>query len=205
MEFPGRVVLTAPYLDVGGSGYIVTLSHTIHEGRPAAMHSGTDAVVAVVGVDFSMGFLYKLLLDTMPFCEEKNIKCFLMDDKGYLIAHPSLTETSGRQPLEQQHITHKESLLAHDILSHRGFVTKRVCNNFSDRTMQRFYQFNTSVTGILTNLVHGEHCVQYQVIALSGTNVFLGVVNQTCDVTTAFCPCSTVCWLNYWPNEGLPA
>lgn len=191
MEFPGRVVLTAPYLDVGGSGYIVTLSHTIHEGRPAGGHSGADAVVAVVGIDFSMGFLYKLLLDTMPFCEEKNIKCFLMDDKGYLIAHPSLTETSGRQPLEQQHITHKESLLAHDILSHRGFVTKRVCNNFSDRTMQRFYQFNTSVSGILTNLVHGEHCVQYQVIALSGTNVFLGVVNQTCDVTTAFCPCST--------------
>ncbi|KAE8746531.1 hypothetical protein FOCC_FOCC006765 [Frankliniella occidentalis] len=191
MEFPGRVVLTAPYLDVGGAGYIVTLSHTIFEGRPAALHSSNDAVVAVIGVDFTMGYLYKLLLDTMPFCEERNIKCFLMDDKGYLIAHPSLTETSGRQPLEQQHITHKESLLAHDILSHKGFVTKRVCNNFSDRTMQRFYQFNTSVSGILTNLVHGEHCVQYQVIALSGTNVFLGVVNQTCDVTTAFCPCST--------------
>lgn len=191
MEFPGQVVLSAPYLDVGGAGYIVTLSHTIHEGRPDAIHSSKQAVVAVVGVDFSMGYFYKLLLDTMSFCEEKNIKCFLMDDKGYLIAHPSLTETSGRQPLEQQHITHKESLLAHDILSHKGFVTKRVCNNFSDRTMQRFYQFNTSVTGILTNLVHGEHCVQYQVIALSGTNVFLGVVNQTCDVTTAFCPCST--------------
>lgn len=187
MEYPGRVVLTAPYLDVGGAGYIVTMSHTIH--TPQGLESG---VVAVLGVDFSMGYLYKLLLDTMPFCEEKNIKCFLMDDKGYLIAHPSLTETSGRQPLEQQHITHKESLLAHDILSHKGLVTKRVCNNFSDRTMQRFYQFNTSVTGVLTNLVHGEHCVQYQVMALSGTNVFLGVVNQTCDVTTAFCPCSTV-------------
>ena len=33
MEFPGQVTLTAPYLDSGGAGYVVTLSHTIFEGR----------------------------------------------------------------------------------------------------------------------------------------------------------------------------
>lgn len=30
---PGRVVLSAPYLDAGGAGYIVTVSHTIYEGK----------------------------------------------------------------------------------------------------------------------------------------------------------------------------
>ncbi len=33
MEYPGKVTLTSPYLDVGGAGYIVTLSHTIYEGK----------------------------------------------------------------------------------------------------------------------------------------------------------------------------
>lgn len=33
VEFPGKVTLTAPYLDHGGAGYIVTISHTIYEGK----------------------------------------------------------------------------------------------------------------------------------------------------------------------------
>jgi len=32
-EYPGQTVLTAPYLDVGGAGYIVTISHTIYERK----------------------------------------------------------------------------------------------------------------------------------------------------------------------------
>jgi len=32
MEHPGQIVLTSPYLDLGGAGYIVTVSHTIYEG-----------------------------------------------------------------------------------------------------------------------------------------------------------------------------
>jgi hypothetical protein len=31
--YPGMVTVTAPYLDAGGAGYIVTLSHTIYEGK----------------------------------------------------------------------------------------------------------------------------------------------------------------------------
>lgn len=33
IEYPGKVTLTAPYLDSGGAGYIVTMSHTIYEGK----------------------------------------------------------------------------------------------------------------------------------------------------------------------------
>lgn len=45
---------------------------------------------------------------------------------------------------------------------------------------------------VLTNLVHGEHCIRYQIVAVQGTNLFVGIVNQTCESATAFCPCSTV-------------
>ena len=33
LEYPGKVTLTAPYLDKGGAGYIVTISHTIYDGK----------------------------------------------------------------------------------------------------------------------------------------------------------------------------
>ena len=33
-------------------------------------------------------------------------RCFLMNDYGYLVAHKSLFETTGKGPLEQEHVTH---------------------------------------------------------------------------------------------------
>ncbi len=62
-----------------------------------------------------------------------------MDDRGYLISHPSLIEPNGKGPVEEQHITHKEPLVANDILNHIGFVRKKLCNSYNDRTVQRFY------------------------------------------------------------------
>ncbi|XP_022246418.1 VWFA and cache domain-containing protein 1-like isoform X1 [Limulus polyphemus] len=190
MEHPGRVVLTAPYLDVGGAGYIVTLSHTVYEGRHAAMHSSSDAIKAVLGMDFTLGYFYKLLVDAIPLCEKDRVVCFIMDDKGYLIAHPGLIEPNGHGPIEQQHVTHKEPLVANDIVNHEGFVNKKLCNSFSDRTIQRFYQFDVTLDRVLTNLVRGEHCAKYQITLIPGTNLYLGIVNQTCEAVTAFCPCS---------------
>ncbi|GFR18765.1 VWFA and cache domain-containing protein 1 [Trichonephila clavata] len=190
LEHPGKIILTAPYLDVGGAGYVITLSHTIFEGKPNAMHSLDDNIVSVMGIDFTFGYFYKLLLEEIPVCKLDHMICFLLDDKGYLVAHPDLIDPTGRGPVEQQHITHKEPLVANDLLNHRAFVTKKVCASYSDRTIQRYYELNTSLDTVLTNLVHGEHCTKYQVMHVYGTNVFLGIVNQTCDGITAFCPCS---------------
>lgn len=39
----------------------------------------------------------------------------------------------------------QEPLVANDILNHPNFVKKKLCNSFSDRTVQRFYKFNTSI------------------------------------------------------------
>lgn len=116
-------------------------------------------------------------------------RCFIMEDRGYLVAHPTLIDPKGHAPAEQQHITHKvkdqeliskslnynlmclliiaffknhvcfsfisnfshavsrwqEPLVANDILNHPNFVKKNLCNSFSDRTVQRFYKFNTSI------------------------------------------------------------
>lgn len=60
-----------------------------------------------MGMDMTLGYFYRLLVDQMPVCSKDNIRCFIMDDRGYLIAHQGLIEPNGRGPLEQQHLTRK--------------------------------------------------------------------------------------------------
>lgn len=193
MQHPGKIVITEPYLDSGGAGYIITIAHTIFEGKANALHNpARDSAVAIIALDVPYGFLYKLILDT-PLCQENNIKCILFENEGYLIAHPSMMEPvtdkkNVRRPHE--HLTHKESFLANDILNHKMLVTKLACANYENRTVQRYYKFNTSLTEVLTNVVHGER-IKYKITSVFGTNIFAAVLNSTCD-GGAFCPCSTV-------------
>ncbi|RWS26905.1 VWFA and cache domain-containing protein 1-like protein, partial [Leptotrombidium deliense] len=187
VEHPGHIIFTAPYLDSGGAGYVVTISYTIMHPK----HNGIKSEVsAVMGIDFTLGYFHKLLLESIPLCNENSTKCFIMDDRGYLIAHPSLVEPTGQGPVEYTHVTHKEPLVANDVLNHKQFVRKNVCNSFGDRTIQRFYHFNTSFDSLLTNFVTGGHCAKYNIASLPETNVFIGITHQICDSATAFCPCS---------------
>ncbi|KAI1280521.1 VWFA and cache domain-containing protein 1 [Halotydeus destructor] len=188
LSSPGKLVFTAPYLDVGGAGYIVTLSHTVHDR--CVKTAKTDSIVGVMGIDFTLGYFHKLLMESIETCRMEHVTCFIMDEKGYLVAHPGLVEPAGHGPVEYTHIVHKEAFVANDLLNHKNFVRKNICNSFSDSTIQRFYNFNTSLEGVLTNLVHGAQCAKYQISSIPGTNVFIGIVNQTCDTITAFCPCS---------------
>ncbi|MEQ2202759.1 VWFA and cache domain-containing protein 1 [Xenoophorus captivus] len=66
--------------------------------------------VAVMGIDFTLRYFYKVLLDLLPICNQDKghkIRCFIMEDRGYLVAHPTLIDPKGHAPAEQQHITHK--------------------------------------------------------------------------------------------------
>lgn len=182
LENPDKIILTPPNLDVGGAGYVVSISYTV---------KSSYYPTTVVSMDVTMGFLYKLIIDSMPLCAKSYVKCFIMNNRGYLVSHPGLMDPNSSGPIEQQHITHKESMIAIDMLNHKGFVTKRLCNNFYDKTIQRFYEFNTSLTNVLSNVVSGDHCVHYYIASIPGTNAFIGLVNASCSVG-AFCPCSMV-------------
>ena len=75
--------------------------------------------------------------------------------------------------------------------------------SYTDNTVQRYYQLNTSMPDVVTNVGSGgEYCKQYQIVAVPGTNVFVGVVNQTCD-NPAFCACSRVSG-SVWPSNSPP-
>lgn len=175
-----KIVFTPPYLDEGGAGYIVTFAYAT-----------TDLVVAV---DVTYGYIFRMLLKRMPFCISSNITCFLMDDRGYLVYHPNLIDPNGHGPVEKQHIIHKESLVASDILNNNDFIQKNLCNSYGGQTIQRFYKVNTSFAQVLSNSVsvQGEHCVNYHIAGVSNSNMFIGMVNATCNVVLTFCPCSII-------------
>lgn len=178
MEHPRKSVVTKPYLDAGGAGYIFTISHTIFQG---------ESPIAVVSLDLTYGYFYKLLLNSSSLCNELNFKCFLIEDKGFLIGHPVFFESINRRPIE--HLTHKESFIANELLNHKILVEKKNCVNFSNETIQRFYRFNTSLDQVLSN-IHGER-TKYQISMIPKTNLFVSIVKSSCN-GGAFCPCSTV-------------
>lgn len=194
MAQPGRIVSTAPYLDAGGAGYIVTIAHTIFEGKADALHSAQqDRPVAVVALDVPYAFYYRLILDSTPLCQQPHMKCLLFEHEGYLLAHPSMLQVSTHtrnQRRPHEHLTHKESYLANDMLNHGQLVRKLGCGSYQNRTLQRYYAFNTSLATILSNVVHGER-TKYAIALIRGSNLFAAVLNSSCD-GGAFCPCSTI-------------
>ncbi|XP_028147697.1 VWFA and cache domain-containing protein 1 [Diabrotica virgifera virgifera] len=177
-QHKGNSVLVPPYLDKGGAGYVITVAYATSQ--------------LVVGMDLTFGFMLKMLVNYIPDCLEPNITCFLVDDDGYIIYHPNLMTTNGAKPIEQQHIVHKESLVANDILNHKHFIQKLLCNSYDDDTIQRYYRLNTSFNDVLVNFAPGEQCVKYQITSIPQTNVFLGVVNVSCNIGATFCPCNIV-------------
>lgn len=224
LEHPGKIVISEPYLDAGGAGYIVSISHTIFEGtsddrrqdhrafhhhhkRRRRSSSSMSKIAAVVSMDITRGYFFKLLVQSSDMCQDDvNVKCFLIEDSGYLIVHPSILDPAvpiaaaqmirgalfTRRPAVIEHITHKESLVANDMLLHKTLVEKKMCQNLLNRKIERFYKFNTSLTEVLTNVVNGERS-KYQITTIPNTNALIVMVNSTDgDGGTAFCPCSTV-------------
>lgn len=188
MESKGKLAVTEPYLDYGGAGYVVSVSYTIFDSE----HSSYGRQpIAVVSLDLTRGFFYKMLLNESSDCRVDNVKCFLMNDKGFLIAHPSVLESSNDNHREPEHITHKESHVANDILMQRKFVKKIACNDYLNGTSQRFYQFNTSIAEVITNFANVEK-TKYQIMSVKFSNLFVGIINSTSETSGAFCPCSTI-------------
>jgi hypothetical protein len=42
--------------------------------RPAALHSPSDKVVAVMGMDITLGYFHKLLAELIPPCEQTSVR-----------------------------------------------------------------------------------------------------------------------------------
>ena len=87
--FVNRVILTRPRIDPGGAGYIFTVSKEI-SANPK--DDRADFKDIVMGMDLTTGYINKMLLDTIPICNNllnDGVRCFLFDHHGYLLVHPT--------------------------------------------------------------------------------------------------------------------
>ena len=124
VTMPGLVTLSPPHLDLGGAGYIVTMTSAV---------TTNNTPVAVIATDFTQGYFDKIVNDTLgDMCHQANVTCFMMDHHGHLLSHPAMRVTRSHQSL---HLTHLEPDVATDLLSdkHPGFMVKSVCRQHSSR------------------------------------------------------------------------
>ena len=192
---PGKITLTSPPVDNDDDSNVssspsVRFSHTIYEGKPNAMHSITNTVAAVLGLDIKAKYLHQLLLDLVPDCRVKSLRCFLMDDSGYLIVHPKISEKiMETNPVEKYHITHLESVFAREFLNEKeAIVRKKECFDVSAQTVQRFYTITAPLDGVYSS---NRTIGLYSLISIAGTNVYFVVLNaEIVGNERAFCPCS---------------
>ena len=103
-------------------------------------NNDTDVASAVIAADFTQGYFYKLVNDTLgALCSDSKMTSFLMDHQGYLITHTNMKYAQLRsQPL---HITHLEQEL-------------------KSRTIQRVYNINLDYSGVVES--REVNCSKYR-------------------------------------------
>ena len=173
---PTLLAVSPPRLDPGGAGWVVTLSTAV---------TGPDSsLAAVLAADFTAEFLGKVVEDSVAggLCSTEGLRCFLVENAGYLVWHPQL-ELSGPRP--RSHLTHLEPRLATELLQD-GVLTKAECRDSEDR-LQRVFQLG----GEERVVVAGAGCTRHTLARVAGTALWLGVTNTTCSPGPAFCWCST--------------
>ncbi|XP_006816303.1 VWFA and cache domain-containing protein 1-like, partial [Saccoglossus kowalevskii] len=183
--------LSIPYNDDFENDYVITLSHTIVESS-ISDQATSDEIRAVVGIDFTVEYFHLLVTDGYPQCVENQYSCFVMDSSGYLVIHNDFIEANGDINIENLHITEIEPDIARDLIS-KGVLIKSQCVNFQTIKQQNYYIAERRSD--IDNLADSDSCKRYQLSYISGTNVYLGIINKDdCPETRETkCICESQC------------
>ena len=94
MANDGYTTVTHPYLDPLGAGFVVSISHTVTREMLDPSLSNDHKIFAVVGGDLTISSLGASLSREMGdgCVYKKELRCFLMDTRGYIIYHPDFEE-----------------------------------------------------------------------------------------------------------------
>ncbi|XP_065835892.1 VWFA and cache domain-containing protein 1-like isoform X2 [Oscarella lobularis] len=208
----GDIVLSSPYVDGFGAGYVITLSHTILSGR-----GENPQVMAVAAMDFTIPFMWTELTRSMSQCQNSGTRCVLIDNAGFVVIHPDFVDPrlASENGVDTKHITEMEKDLAASLVN-RNIMIKSRCNDFQKKTVNVFWKVKMSSS---SQSVSGS--VAYDIYKVSQTNTFLIVStrwssssNCYCDITKPLgsrtcqlsgagceCPCSRP--LSYNECEGV--
>ena len=82
------VTLTPPYLDPLGAGFIVSISHSLK--TKFNNKRSLEKLFGVVGGDLAVSSLGAILAKKIGTnCKNAGMRCFLMDNSGYIVYHPN--------------------------------------------------------------------------------------------------------------------
>ncbi|XP_053377482.1 VWFA and cache domain-containing protein 1-like isoform X2 [Mercenaria mercenaria] len=177
----GKLVLSAPYEDQWGSGFLITLSTAITEP------GSSKRTFAITGTDFTITYLYNTLITKYEKCDSGEYECFLIDDSGFVILHRDFVETTTKRPnLENVHLTFKEPAIADDLVNN-NIMAKAHCIDFENIKEQYSYRVTTASSG----RDRFSSYAKYEIRPVQDTNVFI-IIQQK-----LYIPGKTICCQTY--------
>ncbi|KAJ8314805.1 hypothetical protein KUTeg_006955 [Tegillarca granosa] len=205
----GLNVISAPYLDLWGSGYLITLSKTITARKYIdnfsykymyianilcniirGQLSSDGQTVAVIGTDFTISYFYQMLQDTYSECKSSEYSCFIIDSSGLIVMHEDFVKAKSSKPdIENVHITYKlsplrkEKAIAKDLLT-MNIMVKTGCIDFENIKIQHSYKVSMTTNG----LDRFSSSAKYQIQKVPESNIFVIIKRKV--YTSASC-CQT--------------
>ncbi|VDI58540.1 Hypothetical predicted protein [Mytilus galloprovincialis] len=173
----GQDVVSAPYLDLWGSGYLITLSKTITEGSG----STSGQTVAVIGTDFTINYFYQMMQNTYTDCQNtQQYSCFILDSSGYIVIHEDFANPDSTSPqIENVHVIYKESAIAEDLIN-QNMMNKASCIDFETIKEQFTYRVATNGNDRMNSNA------KYKIDPVPNSNIFI-VIRQRVYTTSTRC------------------
>ena len=194
-----KISFTPTMVDNNSGVPYTTISQVVNVKINMTGSRFSESSPAVLGADLNVGFFQKLIEELMPECKnsssaksgsQNETRCFLVDHTGYVIYHPHLTKSL--KTLSKVHMTQLEPLSVIDILQYsqnkHSVMQKQQCHKLSDHSatqgsLQRIYSLSMSKDGVRKNKL-GDQSSRYSIVPVPKTNLFLGVVYDSCDKGT---------------------
>jgi len=114
-----------------------------------------------MGLHISLINFYKIITTTFSPCSNPNVRCFVVNDNGYITAHRDYYNTV--TPPVYDHITVREPGIAADLVRER-VLKDDDCANFGDVTSRAFWKIDES------RVADGRSSKVYPV---DGTNLYI--------------------------------
>ncbi|XP_063407199.1 VWFA and cache domain-containing protein 1-like [Mytilus trossulus] len=180
LALKGKVVLSAPYLDLWGSGYLITLSKTITEGSGSGPASGQT--VAVIGTDFTINYFYQMMQNTYSDCQNiQQYSCFILDSSGYIVIHEDFANPESTPPkIENVHVIYKESAIAEDLIN-QNMMNKASCIDFETIKEQFTYRVATNGNDRMNSYA------KYKIDPVPNSNIFIVIKQRVYTTSTRCC------------------
>ncbi|XP_071141369.1 VWFA and cache domain-containing protein 1-like isoform X1 [Mytilus edulis] len=180
LALKGQIVLSAPYLDLWGSGYLITLSKTITEGSGSGVGSGQT--VAVIGTDFTINYFYQMMQNTYSDCQNtQQFSCFVLDSSGYIVIHEDFANPDSTSPeIENVHVIYKKSAIAEDLINN-NMMNKASCIDFETIKEQFTYR-------VVTNDIDRMNSyAKYKISPVPNSNIFIVIKQRVYTTATRCC------------------